>query len=106
MSHAILLVAAAGLVTLALRAAPFMVLRRGRETPEFIAYLGRVLPAAVMGMLVVYCLRGISFASPGAWLPQLLGCAAVVIVHVLKRSTLLSILAGTVLYMILVQRVF
>ena len=106
MTHSVLLVAVAGLVTLALRAAPFLILGGERKTPEFISYLGRVLPSAVMGMLVIYCLRNVSFAVVSNWLPQLLCCGVVVLVHVLKRSTLLSIVCGTVCYMILVQHIF
>ena len=103
--HAAALVAVIAAVTIALRFAPFLLLR-GRETPKFIAYLGRVLPYAIMGMLVVYCLRGTSFMSVSNWLPQLIAVAVVVGLHVWKRNTLLSIIAGTAIYMILVQVVF
>ena len=103
--HAAALVAVIAAVTIALRFAPFLLLR-GRETPKFIAYLGRVLPYAIMGMLVVYCLRGTSFTNVSNWLPQLIATAAVVLLHLWKRNTLLSIIAGTALYMILVQAVF
>ena len=103
--HAAALVAVIAAVTIALRFAPFLLLR-GRETPKFIAYLGRVLPYAIMGMLVIYCLRGTSFAQPGTWLPQAISVALVVGLHIWKRNTLLSIIAGTACYMILVQMVF
>ena len=103
--HAAALVAVIAGVTIALRFAPFLLLR-GRETPKFIAYLGRVLPYAIMGMLVVYCLRGTSFAVVSNWRPQLIATALVVGLHVWKRNTLLSIIAGTTLYMFLVQVVF
>ena len=103
--HAAALVAVIAGVTIALRFAPFLLLR-GRETPKFIAYLGRVLPYAIMGMLVVYCLRGTSFAVVSNWMPQLIATALVVALHVWKRNTLLSIIAGTACYMILVQAVF
>ena len=103
--HAAALVAVIAGVTIALRFAPFLLLR-GRETPKFIAYLGRVLPYAIMGMLVVYCLRGTSFAAVSDWMPQLIATALVVLLHVWKRNTLLSIIAGTACYMILVQVVF
>ena len=103
--HAAALVAVIAAVTIALRFAPFLLLR-GRETPKFIAYLGRVLPYAIMGMLVVYCLRGTTFASVSNWLPQLIATAAVVLLHIRKRNTLLSIIAGTALYMVLVQAVY
>jgi len=103
--HGIALVAVIALVTAALRFLPFLLLR-GKQTPPFIAYLGKVLPFAIMGMLVVYCLRHISFSSIPFGIPELLACALVVLVHVWKRNTLLSILSGTALYMILVQTLF
>ena len=103
--HAAALVAVIAGVTIALRFAPFLLLR-GRETPKFIAYLGRVLPYAIMGMLVVYCLRGTSCAVVSNWMPQFIATALVVGLHVWKRNTLLSIIAGTTLYMFLVQVVF
>ena len=103
--HGILMVAVIALVTIALRFLPFLLLR-GRETPKFIAYLGTVLPYAIMGMLVVYCLRNLSFAAVGTFLPEILACGLVIGVHIWKRNTLLSILSGTVLYMVLVQLVF
>ena len=103
--HAAALVAVIAGVTIALRFAPFLLLR-GRETPKFIAYLGRVLPYAIMGMLVVYCLRDTGFAAVSNWMPQLIATALVVALHVWKKNTLLSIIAGTALYMFLVQVVF
>ena len=103
--HAAALVAVIAGVTIALRFAPFILLR-GRDTPKFIAYLGRVLPYAIMGMLVVYCLRGTGFAAVSNWMPQLIATALVVLLHIWKRNTLLSIIAGTAGYMILVQVVF
>lgn len=103
--HGILTVAVIALVTAALRFLPFILLQ-GRETPKFVAYLGKVLPFSIMGMLVVYCLRNLSFGALETFLPELLACAAVVGIHVWKRNTLLSILTGTVLYMVLVQTIF
>ena len=103
--HDFAMVAVIALVTAALRFLPFVLLR-GKQTPPFIAYLGKVLPFAIMGMLVVYCLRHISFSGLPFGIPELLACLAVVAVHIRKRNTLLSILAGTVLYMVLVQTVF
>ncbi len=93
------------LVTAALRFLPFLVLGN-RQTPPFVTYLGKVLPYAIMGMLVVYCLKAISFAAAPYGLPELLASAAVVSLHLWKRNTLLSITVGTVLYMILMQAVF
>jgi len=104
-THAALLVAVIALVTMALRFIPFAIFR-GREIPPFIAYLGKALPFAIMGMLVVYCLRSVSFASLAGWLPALLSVALVVVLHLWKRNTLLSIIGGTVCNMILVQLIF
>lgn len=106
MTHAALIIAVAGAVTLMLRFLPFLVFGGKRETPPYIVYLGKVLPYAIMGMLVIYCLRGISFAAAADCLPELIACAVVVLAHVWKRNTLLSIISGTVCYMLLVQFVF
>ena len=106
MSHAALIIAVAGTVTLMLRFLPFLVFGGKRETPPYIVYLGKVLPYAIMGMLVIYCLRGISFTAAANFLPELIACAVVVLAHVWKRNTLLSIISGTVCYMLLVQFVF
>lgn len=103
--HAAALIAVVALVTMALRFLPFLIFRN-RQTPAYITYLGRVLPYSIMGMLVVYCLRGVSFASFGSWLPALISCAVVVLLHLWKRNTLLSIIGGTVCHMLLVQLVF
>ena len=99
------LVAVVAAVTMALRFLPFWIFR-GRETPRFIAYLGRVLPYAIMGMLVVYCLRNTAILTAPYGLPELIACVVVVGLHLWKRNTLLSIIAGTVCYMVLVQAVF
>lgn len=104
--HAVLIVAVAALVTAALRFLPFLIFRENRRTPAIIEYLSKVLPCAIMGMLVVYCLKDVSLASAGSWVPQLLGCAIVAGLHIWKRNTLLSIGVGTVCYMLLVQFIF
>lgn len=104
--HAAAVIAVAAVVTAVLRFLPFWIFREGRKTPAIIEYLGGVLPYAIMGMLVVYCLKGVSLASPGLWLPQLISCGIVVGLHIWKRNTLLSIGLGTVCYMLLVQFVF
>ena len=106
MSHAALIIVVAGAVTLLLRFLPFLIFNGKRETPPYIIYLGRVLPYAIMGMLVIYCLRGISFTAAANFLPELIACAVVVLAHVWKRNTLLSIISGTACYMLLVQFVF
>lgn len=93
-------------VTFLTRALPFLLFDRGQEPPRVILYLGRVLPPAVMAMLVVYCLRGMDFSAAPGWLPQVIGVGAVVFLHKWKHNTLLSIFGGTILYMVLVQAVF
>lgn len=105
-SQSALMVLIISLVTIALRFLPFLIFGENRKTPPLIAYLGKVLPYAVMGMLVVYCLKDLSFTSAPFGIPELLGCAVVALLHIWKRNTLLSIGAGTVFYMLLVQFVF
>ena len=90
-------------VTLLTRALPFLIFDRGKEPPQVILYLGRLLPPAVMAMLVVYCLRGMEFSAAPGWIPQVIGVGAVVLLHKWKHNTLLSIFGGTILYMVLVQ---
>lgn len=106
MSHSALIIAVAALVTVALRFLPFLLFGGKGETPSFIAYLGRVLPSAIMAMLVVYCLRNLNFTALPFGIPELLSCAVVVALHAWRRNTILSILGGTACYMLLVQLVF
>jgi len=100
MSDAVL-VATMAIVTMATRFLPFVVFRR--ETPEYVSYLGRVLPPAIIGMLVVYCLRDVSLAASPHGIPELVAVACVVAVQAWRRNSLASILVGTVVYMALVQ---
>ena len=102
--HAGYIVLIAGAVTVMLRFLPFIAFMKSR--PEFIMYLGRVLPPAVMAMLSVYCLRSVNIMTGTHGLPELLACIAVIILHVWKRNTLLSIMIGTALYMFMIQVVF
>ena len=104
--HSVLLIAVIAAVTALLRFLPFLIFRGGRKTPEFVTWLGEVLPYAIIGMLVVYCLKGISLVSVPFGAPELLSCLVVVLLHVWKRSSLLSIGGGTVCYMLLVQFIF
>lgn len=104
--HGALLVAVVAGVTALIRFLPFVVFGGGRSTPRFIVYLAGVLPCAIMAMLVVYCLRGVDLFSAPHGLPELIACAAIVALHLWKKNTLLSVAAGTALYMTLVQVVF
>lgn len=102
-SRSIMIIAVAAAVTILLRAIPFLVFGTGKETPQIILYLGKVLPYAIMGMLVVYCLRETSLTAAPFGIPEAAGVLAVIGLHVWKRNTLLSILAGTIVYMILIR---
>jgi len=104
--HAVLTIAVCALVTIALRFLPFLIFGENRKTPPIVAYLGQILPFAIMGMLVVYCLKDVDLTTMPFGIPEAVGCAAVAGLHVWKRNTLLSIGAGTVCYMLLVQLVF
>ena len=104
--EAVASIAVMAVVTFLTRALPFLLFDRGERPPKLVLYLGRVLPAAIIAMLIIYCLRGVSFAAPGGWVPQLLCVAVVVALHLWKHNNLLSVFGGTVLYRVLVQAVF
>ena len=104
--HNLWMLVVIALVTMFTRFLPFLIFGENRKTPEIVLYLGKVLPCAIMGMLVVYCLKGVSLTTFPFGIPELLGCAAVTLLHIWKRNTLLSIGVGTVCYMLLVQFVF
>ena len=105
-SYLIATVAVAAAITAALRFAPFLIFGRGKKTPALITYLGNVLPYAIMGMLVVYCMKDVEITAAPYGLPELLGCIIVAVLHIWRRNTLLSIGTGTVCYMLLVQFLF
>lgn len=94
------------LATMLTRFLPFFVFRSDKSTPKYIEYLGKALPGAIFGMLVVYCLKNVNVLNGSHGLPELIAIAAVVVLHLWKRNMLLSIGGGTVCYMLLVQSVF
>jgi len=100
----IILAVAAG--TQLTRWLPFLLFPENKQPPAVVTYLGRVLPAAVMGLLVVYCLKSVSILQAPHGLPELTAVASVVILHQWKGNVLVSIAGGTALYMLLVQVVF
>ena len=104
--HAAAMIAVIALVTMALRFLPFLIFGENRKTPPLITYLGQVLPYAIMGMLVVYCLKSVTLTAAPFGIPEAIGCAVVALLHIWKRNTLLSIGTGTVCYMLLVQFIF
>ena len=104
--RAVLLIAVMMAVTMGTRFLPFLLLGDKRKTPPFISYLGRFLPFAIMGMLVVYCLKDVSAVQMASFVPAVLGVAITAGLHWWRHNTLLSILCGTAVYMVLVQMVF
>lgn len=106
MLQSLVTIAVIALGTLLTRAAPFVLLRKDAPLPPRLAYLGKVLPCAVMALLVVYCLKDVSFAAVRGWLPQAVCVAVVAALHAWKKNTLLSVGVGTALYLFLVQSVF
>ncbi len=104
--HSYLLIIVAALVTMATRFLPFLIFGEKQQTPPLISYLGKVLPFAIMGMLVIYCLKDVAFLAPPYGIPELLGCLVVTLLHLWRRNTLLSIGIGTVFYMLLIKFVF
>ena len=94
------------LATLLTRFLPFAVFNARKPTPQYIHYLGELLPGAIFAMLVIYCLKNVSVLAAPFGLPEFIAVAAVIVLHVWKRNNLLSIGAGTALYMFLIQVVF
>ncbi|MBQ2725071.1 MAG: branched-chain amino acid transporter permease [Clostridia bacterium] len=92
--------------TMSMRFLPFLIFPAGKPTPKYIRYLGKVLPGAVFGMLVVYCLKNVSVTSFPFGIPELIGIAVTAVLHLWKKQMILSMGAGTIVYMILVQFVF
>ncbi len=104
--HSVWIIVVAALVTMATRFLPFLLFGGGKKTPDILVYLGKVLPYAIMGMLVVYCLKDVAFLAYPYGIPEILGCLAVAVLHIIKRNSLLSIGVGTAFYMVLVQLIF
>lgn len=104
--YAFIMILIIALVTAALRFIPFLIFNGNKPIPKFVEYLGRVLPYSIMAMLVVYCLKGISFRKAPFGLPEIFSVVIVAMLHIWKRNTLLSIIGGTVCYMLLIQFIF
>ena len=101
-----LTVAACILATVLTRFLPFMLFPAGKSIPKYVQYLGKVLPGAVFGMLVVYCLKNVAWLGGNHGAPEIIAIMVIMALHKWKRQTLLSIAGGTVCYMLLVQFVF
>ncbi len=105
-TFALLTILICGAVTQGLRFLPFAVFGGGRKTPGYISWLGSVLPYAIMGMLCVYCLKSISIETVSGWAPSAIAVALVIALQAWKHNSLLSIGAGTICYMVMIQLVF
>lgn len=106
LTEQVIMIAAIVAGTMLTRFLPFLLFPAGRPTPEYIRYLGKVLPASVFGLLVIYCLKDVEIMGGSHGIPEFLSIAAVVLLHRWKRQMLLSIAGGTILYMLLVQVLF
>ena len=104
--HSAAQVAVIAVVTALLRFLPFLLFPEGKKRPAIIDYLCRYLPAAIMGMLVVYCLKNVSLAAWPHGIPEVIALTAVVLLHLWRRNSLISIFGGTAIYMLLVQVIF
>ncbi|HHT44549.1 MAG TPA: branched-chain amino acid transporter AzlD [Fastidiosipila sp.] len=105
-THALIAILIMAGVTAGTRFLPFLLFPRGRNKPRLILYLSQVLPTAVIGMLVIYVLKDVTFSSISGFLPELIAIAVVIALHAWKKQPLISIGGGTVCYMLLVQQVF
>lgn len=106
LTQQIITIAMVVLGTMITRFLPFLVFPSGKPTPKYIQYLGKVLPAAVFGLLVIYCLKNVSIFTGSHAIPEFLSIALVIVLHLWKRQMLLSIAGGTICYMLLVQFIF
>ncbi|MFC5591800.1 branched-chain amino acid transporter permease [Sporosarcina soli] len=102
----IIIIAMVVLGTMLTRFLPFIVFPSGKPTPHYVQYLGKVLPTAVIGLLVIYCFKDVNLLSGSHGIPELIAVAVVALLHFWKKNMLLSIAGGTIVYMFLVQIVF
>jgi len=106
LTQQLLTIAVVALGTMLTRFLPFLIFPAGKQTPKFIQYLGKALPGAVFGLLVVYCLKHVNLLAGSHGIPEAIAIAVVIALHLWKRQMLLSVAGGTICYMLLVQLVF
>ncbi|MBT2616352.1 MULTISPECIES: branched-chain amino acid transporter permease [unclassified Bacillus (in: firmicutes)] len=106
LTQQIITIAMVVLGTMLTRFLPFIVFPSGKPTPKYVQYLGKMLPSAVIGLLIIYCLKDVSLRSGSHGIPEFIGVAVVALLHVWKKMMLLSIAGGTIVYMMLIQLVF
>ena len=104
--HALIILLVMGAATFATRIVPVIIFGRSAKVPDFILYLGKVIPYTAMGLLIVYCLRDVSILSGSHGIPELIAMAVVVASYLWKRNTIVSVILGTAVYMLLLQMVF
>lgn len=102
----IIVVAVAALCTFATRVLPFILFGGSKEMPEFVKYLGDILPASIIGILIIYCLRDFTSGNISTIAPQLIAVGLTAVIHIWKRNTLLSIATGTIGYMLMIHFIF
>jgi branched-subunit amino acid transport protein AzlD len=105
-NQSIIIFSIISITTILIRVIPFILFPEHKETPKYIMYLGKVLPYTIIGMLVIYCLKDISFTTSPFGLPEIVSVLVIAVLHIWKGNTLLSIGTGTILYMLLVQFIF
>ena len=105
-AHTFYAIAVMALITALLRFLPFLIFKGKASTPPIVEKLGRLLPSAVIAMLVIYCMKDVNFSATAGYLPAIIASLLVGELHIWKRNTLLSVISGTVCYMLLVQFVF
>ncbi|PWM98799.1 MAG: branched-chain amino acid transporter AzlD [Massilioclostridium sp.] len=106
LSQQIITIAAVVLGTMVTRFLPFILFPANKPTPKYIQYLGKVLPYAVIGLLVVYCFKSLSITTYPFGLPEVIGVITIILLHWWKRNMLISIAGGTIVYMLAVQGIF
>lgn len=106
LTQQLLTIAVVGLGTILTRFLPFFLFPVGKPTPKYIRYLGKVLPSAVFGLLIVYCLKGITVSGAPYGIPEAVAIAVVIGLHLWKKQILLSVAGGTFVYMLLLRFVF
>lgn len=106
LTQQILTIAVVSLGTILTRFLPFLIFPAGKTTPKYVRFLGKVLPSAVFGLLIVYCLKNLSMITAPYGIPEAIAIAVVIALHLWKKQILLSVAGGTAVYMVLVQLVF
>ena len=105
-SYTLIAILLMGIITFAIRVGPFAIFGKNKATPKYIVYIGNYLPPAVMAMLIIYCLKNINLHVFPFGIPEIIGVITVAVLHIWKHNNLISIIGGTIVYMIEVQLIF